>query len=364
MKTLFLTSVLWFCILGASTSREGQVVRVISFLNEGSVPPAPALYGCTRALQDRIFDKAETKKCVEHLLASKLFEEATFSVKDFGSSGVELVFHLKSRPLFVRSIRFELPESERSDLETWLTNVSGGLRVGAIYESNAQARTFYGIQNFFRARGQSALFSSTLKLDYRAGDAQIVYQFVLGPKGPEEVVLTSLASCAHPIKYLDLTGIEDTVPFPLVDQVLRVRAFSCFDKSLLERDEKRLLASGFVKAAHFSMKQDGEGWEVSLAAGGDQLVVQSVYVVCIGEDLNVPNSQVAALPLQMGREYRNSLAEKSVDMLEKALSGSGRKLSVIPRANLVGKGLLHVEFDVLVAPDDQLFINEELAARD
>lgn len=359
VRIKLLLSALCLSIFVVSAFARPQRVQEVSFVEEGSVPQSPRLYVCARGLKGQVFNEPRARACLGELLASKFFERGEFSVKDRGSEDVELIFHLKSPPLEIISLNFELPEQETTDLKSWLATDTGGLRVGDVYRSEAEVKTFYGIQNFFRSRGRSVLFNSTVNLNYRSGNAQIAYRFVLGPRGPEETVLAKVADCPHRIKYLDLTGIDDDVPFSLIDQMLRVRAFSCFDRNQLKQDEKRMLASGLVKAANFSFAEDGEDREVSLVARGDHpFLVRSIDVVGFGKTLNVPSSQIAALPLRVGQKYRNSLAEESAGALQKWLSDSGHKISVTPQASLVDKEL-HVEFDVIVSPEDELYIDGE-----
>ncbi|HEV2101754.1 MAG TPA: hypothetical protein VGR58_03155, partial [Candidatus Acidoferrum sp.] len=156
------------------------------------------------------------------------------------------------------------------------------------------------------------------------------------------------------------TGIDDNVPFPLVDQIMRVRAFSCFDPELLKQDEKHLLASGIVKEAHLSSGKDGQDWEVRLTARrGNQFILRSMDVKGFGKTVNLSDAQMQTLPLQVGQPYKNSLANKTADSLEKMFSDSEHKISIIQRASLVDKKNLHIEFDVLVVPQDELFIDGE-----
>lgn len=359
MKSIAFASTFCLLILMVPAFAGPRRVRGVSFVEEGSAPQASLLYLCARNLKGQVFDESKARGCLNELLVSKFFEKGEFSVKDRGSEEVELIFHLKSPALVITSLKYELPQREMSDLEAWLGYNDGGLRAGDVYTSDAEAKTFYGIQNFFRSRGQAALFNSTVNLNYRSGNAEVSYHFVLGPIAREETTLALLADCRHRIRYLDLTGIDDTVPFPLVDQILRVRAFSCFDENLLEQDEKRMLASGFITEANFSVVKDGEDRDVTLVARGDQLTVHSIDVVGFGRKLNLLSSQIAALPLQAGQKYRNSLAEESAESLQKSLSDSGHKISVTPRATLVDRRQLHVEFDVIVSPEDELFIDGE-----
>jgi hypothetical protein len=358
MKIVLLMSVFFQFILVSPASAKEQLVQGLSFVDEGSVPHSSRLYSCVRSLQGQAFDDLKTKHCVNDLLASRFFEGATFSIKDWGTGGLELIFHLKSPSLTITALTFELPQQERSELESWLASDPRNLRVGSIYSSDAESVTFYGIQNFFRSRGRSVLFNSTVNLNYRSGNAQVAYHFVLGPKGPEETVLA--ADCPHRIKYFDLTGIDDNVPFPLVDQMMLVRAFSCFDAELLKQDEKRLLASGIVEEAHLSSEKDGQDWEVRLTARrGDQLILHSMDVKGFGKTVNLSDAQMQTLPLQVRQPYKNSLANKTADSLEKMFSDSEHKISIIQRASLADKKNLHMEFDVLVVPQDELFIDGE-----
>jgi hypothetical protein len=361
VKIVLLMSVLFQFIPSTSALAEAQLVQRVSFVDEGSVPPASRLYSCVRSLQGQVFDELKTKQCLSDLLASRFFKGGDFSIKDWGTGGLELIFHLKSPSLAVTALNFELPQQERNELESWLAADTRNLRVGSNYNSDAEATTFYGIQAFFRSRGEAVLFHSTVSLNYTRGDAQVTYKFVTGPKGPEESILPPyVPACPHYIKLLDLTGVDDNIPFSLIDQIMRVRAFSCFDPELLKQDEKHLLASGIVKEAHLSSGKDGQDWEVRLTARrGNQFILRSMDVKGFGKAVNLSDAQMQTLPFQVGQPYKNSLANKTADSLEKMFSDSEHKISIIQRASLVDKKNLHIEFDVLVVPQDELFIDGE-----
>jgi hypothetical protein len=361
VKIVLLISALFQFILATPTFSKAQLVGRVSFVDEGSVPPASRLYSCVRNLEGQIFDELKAKKCLTDLLASRFFEGGNFSTKDWGPGGLELIFHLKSPSLAITALNFELPQQERNELESWLAADTRNLHVGSIYSSDAEAITFYGIRAFFRSRGQASLFNSTVNLNYRSGNAQITYKFVHGPKGPEESALPAhVPDCAHYIKLLDLTGVDDNIPLSLIDQMMRVRASSCFDQALLRQDERRIIESDIAREAHLSATKEGTDWEVRLTArGGDQLTVHSVDVKGFGRTLNIPEAQMKTFPLQAGQTYKNSLANRTADVLEKMFADSDHKISATWQANLIDKKSVQVEFDVIIAPQDELFIDGE-----
>lgn len=345
-------------ILPSLDSARPQVVQTVSFVDEGSVPHSSRLYSCARKLQGTAFDEANTKACLNELLASGFFEEAKFSIKNAEAGALELTLHFRSPRLTISSVRFNLPAEEGNDLETWLAADARNLKVGDTYNFEAEAVTFYGIQSFFRSRGQVALFNSIVNLDYQHGNAQISYNFVYGPKGPKESTLPPYErDCPHRIQNLDLTGLGDNVPFSLVDQMMQTRAFSCFDPALLRQDEKRMRESGVVEKPHLSASKTGKGWEVRLTALGRQLMVSSVDVVGFGKSVELSTTQIEQLPLRAGQPFKNSLANLTAETLEKMTRDPEHKIATSWRTSLVNGTSLQVEFDVIVAPQDQLFIN-------
>jgi hypothetical protein len=357
MKVLVLPWISCFVAAGTPSAKAVPFVQTVSYAEVGSVPHAYGMYACARALQGQPFDEHKTNACVDELLATNAFEQVSFSLHDAGAGTVNLTFNLKSRELVLTLLQFELPEQQKNDLGSWLSKDPDSFALGKAYTERAKVATFDGIQNFFRLHGQAILVSTSTALDYAQGTAQVAYRFVLGPKTPREAIVAGLENCPHPITDLDLTGIDEDAPFPLVSEIMNVRAFSCFDKDLLAKDEKRLMDSGFIKAAHFSTEADGQGWIVRLSVHGEPLTVSGVDVVGFGANLSLSPSELATLPLRTGQRYRNSLAGASSRRLEEMFADAHQIAQVVSRGRLLEGRRVQVEFDVLVSPKDEVLIN-------
>ena len=348
-----------FLQLAVSTAVSAATLRIqlVTFRLEGSAPPAPGLYACGKQLEGQLLDESKAKDCLSKLLSSGFFQQGEMGINMVSPDAAEVVFHLKSPELLLTTLDFQLDPQDRLAIERWLAGDKRNLRLGGAYSRDSEATTFYGIQQYFASQGRAVLLTEILRLNYRSSEAALSYKFVEGPRVPQERALPPYASqCKHQIKLLDMTDMDENVPIPLINQITKVRPFSCFDAALLKTDKERLLAAGFLKEVAYSVDKEGQDRNVRMRARAEPLVVQSLDVSTFGQNVNLTPEQIATLPLRSGQFYRVSLANATARVLEQLLQTPEFKVLVVQEATLAN-GKLHLKFNVLLAARDQIFLD-------
>jgi hypothetical protein len=229
--------------------------------------------------------------------------------------------------------------------------------MGAVYTDTEDDMTAEDIASFFAHIGQRVAVSRIAKLDYHLRTAEVSYRVFMGPPMKAKRAGPPFGDlCKRNMTVLNLLGVDDRVPLPLLEQLTETNFLTCFSEAAIARDTEKLRKSGLFEEVGYSVvgKQDVK---VSLQARGKPLKVSAVQVRGFGLLGGTPYPLDSPLPLKAGDFYSRTRASQSLDYLVQYFARNGWKITGAEAEELADRGVLKVYFDLLAAEEDQLFIN-------
>jgi outer membrane protein assembly factor BamA len=328
---------------------------------DGTAPPVRSIYTCIQELKGRPYSQDETQKCVDRIRGSNYFELVSATLRRVDANSIRLEFHLKAPALKIVELRYGIGKRDKEALEAYLIKNGSTIGIGGAYDSAAQGMDLQRMQQFFASEGRHVTISSKVVLDYRARTAHVHFKFFEGPRGPREgTFLVQNSACNDEIEELNLTDVDDLVPLPLVEDQMKLRAFSCFDRSLASEDEATLRKTGLFKSVQFHVQGAQGARRVLVEILGKPVTVSRVNVVGYGLIQHGPIENLGELPLKPNDTYRNSVAVRTLDYLARFYQRLGRRVDVLQDVRQIRGENVEVTFSVLVYDDDELYINGKL----
>jgi hypothetical protein len=323
----------------------------------GSVPPVPQWFGCFRELKDKLYNKAESRKCLDSILSHAEIEKGKIAFKRRKNEDL-LTFRVESPSLIVTDVDLGVSAGELAKIHELLAANSNALRPGEAYEPYREGSSWLILDLLFRSQGRRAGVSRTVHLDYNKKTAQVAFKIWEGPIGtPEPLVPPYAEPCKITNGYFSWMDADDLSPVDFVERQMKTKWCGCFSEGDVRDDSAALRGMKFLKEANISVDGSGDSRSINMHLRGNAIPIAEVRVRGYGLLQGVAEGETPPLTVHPGDTYSHSATRNLQELLEKSFSKSGRRVKVFADVEMTVSGEAKLEFSVLAYPDDIVYIN-------
>ena len=336
---------------------QGQTLVKTDVEVDGSYPPLPGLYSCVRELDGKQFDIGTSNKCLQSILASKYFLEGHIETMHQGS-GVVIRFELKAPSLRITDINYGAPSDWQAELSALAAKDPEFLHQADIYDPGSAGSTRSILEMLLESKGKRGVVSQSVHLNYKEKTAQLIYRIYEVADGPRRQLPPPYGEpCSPHIRNFSEQDLNDYVPLSLFRKLSKTRSSFCFSDVSLHDDQIQLVRSGLFENLKMVSSGTGEFRDVSVSAQGKPLVISEILVRAHGLLSPKDLDHAIDLPLQANSSYRRSDALLARTQLTNLYSGRGRHVITFEDDEAVDSNRLRVVLNVLVVPEDELFVD-------
>jgi outer membrane protein assembly factor BamA len=323
----------------------------------GSPPPIPSIYECRFEIDGKPYSREVANECLNKILLSGYFTSGKLTEERLPSGRVLVVFELEAPTLKVAAMDVTVRQGEEDSVRNWLAKDQRTLRIGSEFDNASLGITIDRITHYYGSQGRSVGVSSTTHLDYEQGYARVDFSVIQGPPELKEALLPPYGpECDDPIAKLNWMDVDDFALFPLARSVSEILPFSCFDKSLVKKDEDRLKRTGAFEFVAITVAGTEGDREVSLTLRGKRIIVNRIQFECYGNASGCEKSS-PNLPLRAGEVYTRSAAHQAAKDLERYYSRLGQRVEVIESAEVNPDATTTVRFSILSYNKNRVFVD-------
>jgi hypothetical protein len=351
-------SLLAALLLFGTSKAEPQPKECLARIDgQGSLPPLPQLYKCVRDLNGKMYDSAQTQRCLDTILASGYFRSGRVDMT-LGPSNVTVDFVLTAPSLVITELDFDVEKPFKEPMLAWILKTGDILKVGDVYRENHDVKTEEVLGFYFRKIGKKAGIRRVAKLDYNSGSVALKYQITVGPDiVPVRALPPYEVECPQRVATFNFSEADDFVPVNLVEKMTKIRAFGCFNPEDLTSDRQTLTHSGLFRDVEYDVRNESDGSTIGLRIKGKPLKIKEIRIAGYGLLSDRLAKSDEDLRMKSGDQYQRSMAEVVKDYLANSYANPGRIIEVTEDDQLTGSGELIVTFNLLAFEQDTVTIN-------
>lgn len=325
----------------------------------GSEPPSfNEWHGCVDGLRGSSYTKESAQACLNSILKTRYFVGGKIETSPYGTDSVKLEFVLDAPSLILTKVDLYAPADDIERLRQWLAADRDALQTGDVYQRGRELGTWHRIDNFYKFEGRSAGISERLNLNYEDKTAQLSYTVFEGPHIPKvSLISPDDPPCKELIGVFNMTGLDDFVPTPLVDRLIKVHGFSCLDEKLLSVDRETLRKTNLFQDVKYSIAGSADYREVSVSIVGKPLRIGDVSVNGYGRASGLVPPNPDRLRLRSGEIYSRSDASEDMDYLKELYSKAGESVDIIEDEGILPGNELLLKYNVLVYDQNEIFVD-------
>jgi hypothetical protein len=357
-RTLFAAVVFFLGHTYTASAFPQQIAKTELQLEEGSIPPHDSNLRCISDLDAKPYSAELIDKCLHSIARARYILDARVETTN-RNDGTHLVdFIVRAKTLITKDLTFAAEGI--GPLQDWIARNHNNLQKGGIYTPEAEASTYQAIKQFYLAQGIMVGIVPTVRLNYGSGVALVHFQVVDGPRVPRKPAYFPYGpACEDEVTYIDWSEVDEHVPLPLMESLLKLSALgSCFEPELMRQDQDTLKNFPLFETASVELSGTKGDRHLSVKVKAKPLIVGQITIHTFGSPV-CSRGQESRLPLKLGEIYTSLKARDSADYLSTSCGGSTRWTEVAETDEVMENGQLQVIFEVLGFPLQAVFVDGE-----
>ncbi len=359
MAITFAFLILLFGTNDANAAHADQEMSTYLRLTEGSIPPVGTPFNCVADLDGKPYSAKLVQNCLQLIAHVPYILSARIQSNRLPEGGKHIEFVVRAKALVTQVLSFTVQPDDLPRLQAWVALNPNNLKTGGTYTPAAGSSTYQAIKQFYLARGILVGIVPTVRLEYRNGTAEVNFAITKGPNVPPQPAYFPYGPvCEDEVTYVDWSQVDQSVPIPLVEAQLRIRALgTCFTPEFAKQDEETLKNMAIFKNASLEYSGAKGARHMAVKIKGAPLPLAAINIRSFGAYTKCAENRAHDLPLVSTNLYSSAVARETTEYLKKVCSGPDRWVEVTEDDHLTQNGQLQVSFNVLVVPLQSVFID-------